>query len=117
MRHQFKRSTSSDQRHYYPAITKYDPRKTNGSKHETQTHAYARGDGKRVWIQSGFPNYPTESVERLYSDLRPGRKSSYEKTKIEFEESGKKKYRKGYEAISEEAFPELSVAKSTQASG
>ena len=55
--------------------------------------------------------HPTESVERFYSDLSPVPTSAYEKTKREFEHHGKRKYRKGFEAISEEVLPELGVAK------
>ena len=53
--------------------------------------------------------YPDESVKRFYSDLRLVPNSNYEKTKEEIEMYEKKKYRKGYNTISEKVLPELGV--------
>ena len=54
-------------------------------------------------------NYPHESVKRFYSDLRLVPKSTFEKTREEFEVYEKKTYRKSYNAISEKVLPELGV--------
>ncbi len=55
--------------------------------------------------------YPDESSKRFYSDLRPIPNSTYEKTKVEFEEYEKEMYRKDEKSISEKVLPELNVVK------
>jgi hypothetical protein len=54
-------------------------------------------------------NYPNESVQRLYSDLVPVSHCAYEKTKKEFEESGKKKHCKDHGNVLKSFLPELGV--------
>jgi hypothetical protein len=55
-------------------------------------------------------SYPNESVKRFYSDLRPVPNSAYERTKREFEEYEKQRYRKDYKTISEKILPEWGVS-------
>ena len=57
------------------------------------------------------PTYLEESSTRFYSDLRPIPSSTYEKSRVEFEEYQKKIYRKDKKTLSGEVLPELNIAK------
>ena len=56
-------------------------------------------------------NYPDEHLKRFYSDLRPVPRSIYQRTKEEFEEFEKQRYRKDLATISEEFLPESGLVK------
>lgn len=59
----------------------------------------------------GSMNYPDESSKRFYSDLRPIHNSTYGRTRKEFEECEREKYRKDEKTISKEVLPELDAVR------